>query len=249
MKIIIAPDSFKGSVSAIEVARNIEEAIHSVDSSIQTVTMPVADGGEGTIEAIASCVPATLHERVVCGPMGEKVKAYFATIDDGNTAIVEMAQASGLPLVPSDKRDPRLATTYGTGELMKEALDCGCKKMIIGIGGSATNDGGVGALRALGASFKDAEGKELALGGAALADLVEIDLSQFDKRIFDIEVVVACDVTNPLTGPTGASAIYGPQKGASPARKPFKLRVAIWQTGCKSLSIAEVKILPSAKFS
>lgn len=216
MKIIIAPDSFKGSVSAIEVARNIEEAIHSVDSSIQTVTMPVADGGEGTIEAIASCVPATLHERVVCGPMGEKVEAYFATIDEGNTAIVEMAQASGLPLVPSDKRDPRLATTYGTGELMKEALDCGCKKMIIGIGGSATNDGGVGALMALGASFKDAEGKELALGGAALADLVEIDLSQFDKRIFDIEVVVACDVTNPLTGPTGASAIYGPQKGASP---------------------------------
>ena len=216
MKIIISPDSFKGSVSAIEVAQNIEEAILSVDSTVQTVTMPVADGGEGTIEAIASCIPTELHERVVCGPMGEKVKAYFATIEDGQTAIVEMAQASGLPLVPTSERDPRIATTYGTGELMKEALDLGCKKMIIGIGGSATNDGGAGALMALGASFKDSEGAEIALGGSSLVRLDKIDLSGFDKRIYDVDIVVACDVINPLTGANGASAIYGPQKGATP---------------------------------
>lgn len=216
MKIIISPDSFKGSVSATDVAKSIEDAILAVDSQAKTVTMPVADGGEGTIEAIASCVPTELHKMTVCGPMGEKANAYYATIENGHTAIVEMAQASGLPMVPVTKRNPILATTYGTGELMKAALDHGCKKMIIGIGGSATNDGGAGALMALGASFKDAEGKELVLGGGALADLAEIDLSRFDKRLFDIEIIVACDVTNPLTGPTGASAVYGPQKGATP---------------------------------
>ena len=216
MKIIISPDSFKGSVSAIDVAKTIEEAILSVDSTAKTVTMPVADGGEGTIEAIASCVKTELHEMNVCGPMGEEATAYYATIENGNTAIVEMAQASGLPMVPTNERNPLLATTYGTGELMKAALDAGCKKMIIGIGGSATNDGGAGALAALGASFKDEEGNELPLGGGALIDLAEIDLTNFDKRLFDIDITVACDVTNPLTGPTGASAVYGPQKGATP---------------------------------
>lgn len=216
MKIIISPDSFKGSVSAIDVAKNIEEAILSVDASAQTVIMPVADGGEGTIEAIASCVPAEIHEVTVCGPMGEEAVAVFATINDGKTAIIEMAQASGLPMVPASERNPLVATTYGTGELMKAALDAGCKKMIIGIGGSATNDGGAGALAALGASFKDADGEELMLGGAALAALAEVDLTNFDNRIYDTEIVVACDVTNPLTGKTGASYIYGPQKGATP---------------------------------
>lgn len=216
MKIIISPDSFKGSVSAIDVAKNIEEAILSVDASAQTVIMPVADGGEGTIEAIGSCVPAEIHEVTVCGPMGEEAVAVFATINDGKTAIIEMAQASGLPMVPASERNPLVATTYGTGELMKAALDAGCKKMIIGIGGSATNDGGAGALAALGASFKDADGEELMLGGAALAALAEVDLTNFDNRIYDTEIVVACDVTNPLTGKTGASYIYGPQKGATP---------------------------------
>lgn len=216
MKIIISPDSFKGSVSAIDVAKSIEDAILSVDSSVKTVTMPVADGGEGTIEAIASCVPAKLHEVTVFGPMGEEATACFATIDNGGTAIIEMAQASGLPMVPVANRNPLLATTYGTGELLKAALDQGCKKMIIGIGGSATNDGGAGALMALGASFKNADGEEIVLGGGALKELAEIDLSEFDKRIYDVEIIVACDVTNPLTGETGASHVYGPQKGATP---------------------------------
>lgn len=216
MKIIISPDSFKGSVSALDVAESIKEAILSVDATAKTVTMPVADGGEGTIEAIASCVPTEIHEMTVCGPMGEEATAYYATIDGGKTAIVEMAQASGLPMVPVAERNPLLATTYGTGQLMKAALDQGCTKMIIGIGGSATNDGGAGALMALGASFKNAEGEEIALGGEALKDLTQIDLSKFDSRINDIEIIVACDVTNPLTGVTGASHIYGPQKGATP---------------------------------
>ena len=216
MKVIISPDSFKGSVSAIEVAKSIEEAILTVEPTAKTVTMPVADGGEGTIEAIASCVQTEIHEMAVCGPMGEEAMAYYATIDNGETAIVEMAQASGLPMVPVEERNPLVSTTYGTGELMKAALDNGCKKMIIGIGGSATNDGGAGALAALGALFKDADGNDLLLGGGALADLAEIDLTNFDKRLFDIDITVACDVTNPLTGANGASAIYGPQKGATP---------------------------------
>lgn len=216
MKILIAPDSFKGSVSALDVAKNIESAVRTVDSDIETVLMPVADGGEGTVDAIASCVPAEIQKVMVCGPMKVEAEAYYAIIEDGKTAVIEMAQASGLPMVSVAERNPLLATTYGTGQLMKDALDKGVKKMIIGIGGSATNDGGAGALNALGALFLDKKGKQLSLGGGTLAELKEIDLSQFDKRIYDTEIVVACDVTNPLTGPTGASYIYGPQKGATP---------------------------------
>ena len=155
MKIIISPDSFKGSVSAVDVAKSIEEAVLEVNKDAKTVIMPVADGGEGTIDAIASCVPAEIHELSVCGPMGEDATASYATIEQGEVAIIEMAQASGLPMVPVDEKNPMIATTYGTGELMKAALERGCRKMIIGIGGSATNDGGAGALMALGAVFKD----------------------------------------------------------------------------------------------
>ena len=176
MKIIIAPDSFKGSVSALDVAKNIENAVHSIDGTIETILMPVADGGEGTVDAIASCVPAQIHKVTVCGPMCKEAEAIYATIENGTTAVIEMAQASGLPMVPTAERNPLLATTYGTGQLMKDALDRGVKKMIIGIGGSATNDGGAGMLMALGASFRNIEGEEVALGGAALADVVEIDI-------------------------------------------------------------------------
>ena len=216
MKIIVSPDSFKGSCSAIEVADSIEKAIHSVDGTVEVVKMPVADGGEGTIDAITSCVPATIYELEVCDPMGKNAVAKYAVIENGKTAVIEMAQASGLPMVPIEERNPLVATTYGTGQLMKAALDQGVKKMIIGIGGSATNDGGAGMLMALGASFKNVEGEEVAFGGGALADVAEIDLTAFDARIFDVEITVACDVTNPLTGENGASYVYGPQKGATP---------------------------------
>lgn len=216
MKIVISPDSFKGSCSAIDIAKNIKEAIHSVDATVDLVTIPVADGGEGTIDAITSCVDACIYELEVKDPLGKPVVAKYAILKESGIAIIEMAQASGLPLVPVDEKNPMIATTYGTGELMKAALDRGCKKMIIGIGGSATNDGGAGALMALGASFKNAQGEEVSLGGAALKELHSIDLSGFDKRLLDIEITVACDVTNPLTGADGASHIYGPQKGATP---------------------------------
>ena len=155
MKIIVSPDSFKGSCSAIEVADSIEKAIYDVDSTVNVVKMPVADGGEGTIDAITSCVPADIYELEVCDPMGEQALATYAIIENGETAIIEMAQASGLPMVPVEERNPLVATTYGTGQLMKDALDKGVKKMIIGIGGSATNDGGAGMLMALGASFRN----------------------------------------------------------------------------------------------
>ncbi len=216
MKIVVAPDSFKASCSAIEVANSIEKAILDVDNTIEVMKIPVADGGEGTIDAIMSCASGTIYEVEVLDPMCKNVTAKYAVIDNGKTAVIEMAQASGLPMVLPEDRNPLLATTYGTGQLMKDALDKGVKKMIIGIGGSATNDGGAGVLMALGTKFKDSEGKELVLGGAALAELHDIDLAGFDSRILDVEITVACDVTNPLTGENGASYIYGPQKGATP---------------------------------
>lgn len=214
MKIIIAPDSFKGSLSAIEAARSIERGIHAALPEAETIIMPVADGGEGTVNAIACCVPSQFHKINVLGPMTETVQAIYATIDNGKTAVIEMAQASGLTLVPKDKRNPLAATTYGTGQLIKDAINKGCRKMLIGIGGSATNDGGAGMLTALGAVLKDESGKTLDLGGGALANLAEIDLTDFNPRIFETEITVACDVNNPLLGKNGASYVYGPQKGA-----------------------------------
>lgn len=216
MKIIISPDSFKGSYSAIEVANCIEGVIRSLDSTADITTIPVADGGEGTIDAITACVNATIYEVEVKNPIGKPVVAKYAMLEEEKIAVIEMAQASGLPLLSLEERNPMLTTTYGTGQLMKDALDKGCKKMIIGIGGSATNDGGAGMLMALGASLRDKNGAELALGGGALSELASVDMEKFDKRIADIEVVVACDVSNPLIGENGASYVYGPQKGATP---------------------------------
>ena len=221
MKIIISPDSFKGSCSALSIAKSIQEAIYSLDSSVDFVTIPVADGGEGTIDAITSCVDADIYEMEVKDPLGRPVMAKYAILKESQTAVIEMAQASGLPLISEYERNPMIATTYGTGELMKAALDRGCKKMIIGIGGSATNDGGAGALMALGASFCDANGEELPLGGGALADLCSIDLEKFDKRLFDIEITVACDVTDrsfPCIwtsegGYAGDGGVFGPCTG------------------------------------
>ena len=216
MRIVVAPDSFKGSVSALGVANAMEKGILTVFPEAEVLKVPIADGGEGTVEALVDATGGQMIYEDVMGPLGERVKAYWGILGDNETAVMEMAAASGLPLVPKDKRDPRITTTYGTGELIKSALDKGIRKIIIGIGGSATNDGGMGMARALGVLFLDAEGNELPHGGAALAKLAEIDMENIDPRLNETEIMVACDVDNPLCGPRGASAVYGPQKGATP---------------------------------
>lgn len=215
MRIIVAPDSYKGSVSALGVAEAMERGIHAVFPAAEVHKVPIADGGEGTVEALVGATGGRMEQTVVPGPLGEPVRAGWGVLGDGRTAVIEMAAASGLPLVPRDRRDPRSTSTAGTGCLMRAALDAGLHKLIIGIGGSATNDGGAGMARALGVRFLDAAGQPLAEGGAALARLDRIDLAGLDPRLADCEILVACDVDNPLTGPRGASAIYGPQKGAT----------------------------------
>lgn len=217
MHIIVAPDSYKGSLSAVAVAEAMEQGILSVFPHAQVHKVPIADGGEGTVEAFVTATGGRIVQQEVTGPLGQPVQAHWGILGDGETAVIEMAAASGLPLVPPDRRDPRLTTTYGTGQLMKVALDQGIRKLIIGIGGSATNDGGAGMAQALGAKFLDRNGSELPYGGGALANLSRIDLSGLDSRLAETTIMVACDVDNPLCGPRGASAVYGPQKGATPA--------------------------------
>jgi glycerate kinase len=215
VRIIVAPDSFKGSVSAVDAAAAMARGVASVFPSAEVVQVPIADGGEGTVEALVTATGGRVEHRTVRGPLGEPVRARWGILGGGG-AVIEMAAASGLPLVPPGRRDPRVTTTFGTGELILAALDAGLRKLVIGIGGSATNDGGTGMARALGARFLDAAGAELPEGGAALASLARIDLSGLDRRLQEAEILVACDVDNPLTGPRGASAVYGPQKGATP---------------------------------
>lgn len=216
MRVVVAPDSFKGSASALAVAQAMARGVRAVFPDAEVSQVPIADGGEGTVEALVVATGGTLREATVTGPLGEPVAARWGVLGDGATAVVEMAAASGLPLVPRERRDPRLTTTRGTGELMRAALDAGLRKLVVGIGGSATNDGGTGMARALGARFLGPDGAELPEGGAALARLDRIDLSGLDPRLAGAELLVACDVANPLTGPRGASAVYGPQKGATP---------------------------------
>jgi glycerate kinase len=216
VRVVIAPDSFKGSLSALSVAGAMERGVRSVFPDAEIVKVPIADGGEGTVEALVEATGGSLRFRRVRGPLGETVEARWGVLGDGRTAVIEMAAASGLPLVPRERRDPRVASTFGTGELVRAALDAGLRKVVIGIGGSATNDGGAGLARALGVRFLDAEGRDLPEGGAALARLARIDPSGLDPRLAEAEVMVACDVDNPLTGERGASAVYGPQKGATP---------------------------------
>ncbi|MHB1190020.1 MAG: glycerate kinase [Armatimonadota bacterium] len=215
MKIVIAPDSFKGSLTASEVADAVAVGLLRAVPNAELDIVPLADGGEGTVEALVRAAGGQVRRMRVTGPLGEPVDAFYGLLNDG-TAVVEMAAASGLPLVPVERRDPRVTTTYGTGELIRAALDAGCRRIILGIGGSATNDGGIGAMQALGASFRDADGREVGLGGRELARIRSIDLSGLDARIARTGIVVACDVDNPLTGPRGASAVFGPQKGATP---------------------------------
>lgn len=217
MRIIVAPDSYKGSLSAVAVATAMEQGILSVFPNASVHKVPIADGGEGTVEALVTATNGRILRQAVLGPLGQPLDAFWGLLGDGATAVIEMAAASGLTLVSQAQRDPRITTTFGTGQLIKIALDQGIRKLIIGIGGSATNDGGAGMAQALGAKFLDAAGKELPYGGAALARLAAIDLSGLDARLCQTEIIVACDVDNPLCGPRGASAVYGPQKGADPA--------------------------------
>ena len=216
MKVVIAPQTFKGSISALEVAGAMSEGVRRIIGEAETVLVPVADGGDGTLETLVEASAGKVNTSEVTGPLGGTVTASWGAMGDGNTSVIEMARTSGLALVPTEKRNPLLATTYGLGEVIARALDAGFRSYIIGIGGSATNDGGAGMAQALGVRLLDAEGGDLPFGGAALARLHRIDMSGLDSRIGQSRLSVACDVNNPLTGPEGASAVYGPQKGATP---------------------------------
>lgn len=216
MKFVLAPDSFKESMTAKEAAEAMERGIKKVIPEAECVLVPMADGGEGTVQSLVDATEGEIIEVLVTGPKGNKVKAVFGILGDGETAVIEMASASGIHLVKKEERNPLLTTTYGTGELIKAALDKKVKRIFIGIGGSATNDGGAGMIQALGAKLLDEEGKEIGFGGGSLERLQKIDLRGLDERLKDVIIEVACDVTNPLTGPRGASQVFGPQKGATP---------------------------------
>jgi glycerate kinase len=216
IKIIIAPDSFKGSVSALEAAQAIESGIRRCLPDAETLLVPVADGGEGTLDSLVAATQGRKVAAVVTGPLGDPVKAEYGWLGDGITCVIEMASASGLCLVPSERRNPLQATTYGTGELIKLALDEGCRSFILAIGGSATNDGGIGMIQALGMRLTDKDGNSVGFGGSELGRIEAIDDAQWDPRIEESTFLIASDVQNPLVGLHGASHVFGPQKGASP---------------------------------
>ena len=217
MKVVIAPDSFKECLAAEAVAEAMARGVRAAAPGAEVVCVPMADGGEGTVRALVAATGGTRHQATVTAPLGEPVDAEFGILGDGTTAVIEMAAASGLPLVPPDRRDPTKATTFGTGELIRAALHLGVSRLILGIGGSATVDGGAGMAQALGARLLDDAGVPIGPGGGELARLERIDLAAMDPRLGSVRCDVACDVDNPLCGPRGAAHVYGPQKGATPA--------------------------------
>ncbi len=218
IKITLAPDSFKDSLSASEVCDCMEKGILEAAPDCQIAKVPLADGGEGTVDALVTATQGKRYHTNVSGPLGESVRAQWGILGNKNTAVIEMAQASGLPLVPVPKRNPRFTTTYGTGELILQAIDRGCREIIMGIGGSATTDCGCGMAQALGVKFYDQNDQLIDehLTGETLIRVSRIDVSVLDPRIWDCHFTVACDVSNPLLGANGAVAVYGPQKGAQP---------------------------------
>ena len=215
MKFLFASDSFKGTLSSEQIITLLDAAAKNVFPDCETMGIPVADGGEGTIDAVISVLHGSIYEVDVHGPLMEEVVSRYGETGNG-AAVIEMAAASGLPMVPVDKRDPRVTTTYGTGELIKTALDRGCRDITIAIGGSATNDGGMGAMRALGIRFLDENGEELSGCGNDLARVADIDISGLHSAVKDARFTIMCDVNNPLTGPDGATYTFGKQKGGSP---------------------------------
>ncbi|MDL2185632.1 glycerate kinase [Pseudomonas sp. ChxA] len=216
MKIIIAPDSFKDSLSAEGAAQAIADGLVQVWPDAQLIQCPMADGGEGTVDSVLAACNGELRRETVRGPLGEAVEARWGWLADSHTAMIEMAEASGLQRVPPGQRDACISSTFGTGELIRAALDAGAQRIILAIGGSATNDGGAGAMQALGVQLFNAQGQALAPGGLALAGLTRMSLEQMDPRLAQVRFEIAADVNNPLCGPHGASAIFGPQKGANP---------------------------------
>jgi glycerate 2-kinase len=218
MKIVIAPDSFKENLTSLEVAAALERGIKRVRPRARCIKVPMADGGEGTVQSLVDATGGNIVKKRVMGPLGEPVTARYGILGDGTTAAIEMAEASGLPLVPPERRDPLRATTYGTGELILDAIERGVSAIIIGIGGSATVDGGTGMAQALGVSFLGGNGRAIAepVCGGLLERITEIDMHGLDPRVRKTRITIACDVENPLCGPRGAARVFGPQKGATP---------------------------------
>lgn len=221
MKIVIAPDSFKESLSAVSVAACIEKGFREIFPDADYVTLPLADGGEGTVDVLLQGLAGQKRTHQVEGPLGALVNAEWAMLEPSDrnpnkTALIEIAAASGLDLLTPEQRDPLIASSFGTGQLILEAIEQGAQTIILGLGGSATNDGGAGIVQALGVKLLDSAEQELSRGGAALAELASIDLTGLDSRYADVELIVACDVDNPLCGDNGASHVFGPQKGATP---------------------------------
>jgi glycerate 2-kinase len=216
MNILIAIDSFKGSLSSVEANHAVKDGIWEVDKEVNIITVPLADGGEGTVEALVKGTNGNFVKTNVTGPIGNRVEATYGILGEGRTAVIEVAEACGLPLIAEQDRNPLKATTCGVGELILDALEKGCREFVIGLGGSATNDAGVGMLQTLGFSFLNHEGKEIGVGGIELQHLCKIDASNVHPMLKNCTFRIACDVNNPLYGPNGASAIYAPQKGATP---------------------------------
>ena len=216
MKVVVSIDSLKGSLSSLEAGDAIKEGIMNVIPDAEVIVRPLADGGEGTVEALAIGMGGRLETVSVTGPLGDKVDCIYGILEESKTAIVEMSGAAGITLIPAKKRNPLYATTYGVGETIKDAIAKGCRHFIVGIGGSATNDGGVGMLQALGFGMLDKDGRQVAFGASGVKDIVQITDDNVIPELKDCSFRIACDVTNPLCGETGCSAVYGPQKGASP---------------------------------
>lgn len=216
MKVVVAIDSFKGSLSSLQAGNAVKDAIHRLRNDVEVFVKPLADGGEGTVEAFSECTDSEIIELTVKGPLLNPVVAKYCILKNNHTAIIEMAMASGITLIPAEKRNPLETTTYGVGELIKDAIKKGCRRFIVGIGGSATNDGGIGMLTALGYRFLDKNDAPVALGGKGLKDLYKIETDNVIPELKECTFHIACDVTNPLCGENGCSAVFGPQKGATP---------------------------------